>query len=215
MSPSKEIGQSQLQPAFPQTYQPTLRELLDAIALQTSSQWKYDPSSKYLKSDVAHGGAIDGLAMFEFTLTKRDKPFEVDLAEGWHAVDKGNWMMYVPPVFPVGMDIYELGSYSSEDKTRETALIKRIRTDVSLEWARRIKPDIKERDLGAAKVGSFDALFCEATISGRLNQRIRWRQWVFTVGDKCYLVISTIFPEFEDKIFPGVEKMLASFRIKD
>ena len=38
-------------------------------------------------------------------------------------------------------------------------------------------------------------------------------QWGLVVENKCYFVVSTIFPEFEDKIFPDVEAMLASFRI--
>ena len=52
MTPSKEIEDTELQTVFPGFYKPTLREYLDAIALQTKSQWKYDPTSKYLQSEV-------------------------------------------------------------------------------------------------------------------------------------------------------------------
>lgn len=34
------------------------------------------------------------------------------------------------------------------------------------------------------------------------------------VNNKCYLVISTIFPPYEERIFPGVKAMVASFKIK-
>jgi len=33
-------------------------------------------------------------------------------------------------------------------------------------------------------------------------------------GNKCYFVVSAIFPQFEAKLFPDVEKMVASFVIK-
>jgi hypothetical protein len=33
--------------------------------------------------------------------------------------------------------------------------------------------------------------------------------------NKCYLVVSAIFPEFEARIFPDVEQMVASFQIKE
>ena len=133
---SKEISNAELHPVFPESYKPTLREFLDAIALQTSLEWKYDPTSKYFKSEV-ESGPVEGLAIFEFTKTKREQPFEVALPEGWKAVDKGSWVMYVPPVFPLGMDIHQLGSYSSDDKSKEAELLKNVPHDVMLDWAKR------------------------------------------------------------------------------
>ena len=64
---SDEIAESPLQSPFPASYEPTLREFLDTIALQTSSEWKYDPSGKYFKSEVEHEKPVAGLAIFEFT----------------------------------------------------------------------------------------------------------------------------------------------------
>ena len=215
MTESREIAEATLQPVFPTSYSPTLREFLDAIALQTSSEWKYDPSSKYFESDVDPGTAVEGLAIFEFTRTKREKPFELTLAEGWKAIDNGHWVMHVPPAFPVGMDIYEMGTYSSDDKLMESEVFDRIRSDVALEWARRVNAAAGEDDLTSARVGEFDALYYESMIPSTLDQEIKWRQWVFMDGHKCYFIVSTILPELEPQIFPDVEKMLASFRIKD
>lgn len=214
MTSHKEIAELPLQSPFPASYRPTLREFLDAIALQTFSEWKYDPSSKYFKSEVDSEGPVQDLAIFEFTKTKREKPFAVTLADGWKTVDKGNWVMHVPPSFPVGMDIYEMGTYSSEEKTTEQDFANKIRSAVALEWAQRVNEKAKLEDLKPAKVGTFDALFYESMIPSQLDKEIRWRQWVFMVDNKCYFIVSTILPEFEDKIFPDVQKMVASFRVK-
>ncbi len=213
MTSSREIAKTELQRVFPEFYKPTLREFLDAIALQTSSEWKYDPTSKYFQSDV-ESGPVEGLAMFEFTATKREKPFEVALAKGWKSTDKGNWVMYVPPTFPLGMDIHELGSYSSDDKTKEKELLTKVPTEVSLEWAKRAKDKVDPKELKPAKVGPYEALYFETMMPLRDGSTIRWRQWVFMVDNKCYFVISTILPQFEDRIFPDVQAMVASFKIK-
>lgn len=214
MTSDREISQTELQSPFPDFYQPTLAEFLDAIALQTHSQWKYDPSDKYFKSEVKHDTPVEGLAIFEFTKTERKKPFDVTLAKGWKRLDKGNWLMLVPPTFPVGLDIYEMGTYSTDDKAKQADLLKKVQREVSLEWARRVSKDAAPEKLKTTKVGLYDALFFEAMIPSQLNKEIRWRQWVFMVDSKCYFVVSTILPELEEQIFPDVEKMLASFKVK-
>lgn len=213
MTSSRKISEAELQPAFPKFYKPTLREFLDAIALQTSSQWKYDPTNKYVQSDTDRG-AIDGLAIFEFTETKREKPYQIDPAKGWKTIDRGNWVMHIPPIFPVGMDIYEFGSYSSEDGTKEEELMKKVVTEVSLEWAKRAKEEVDAKELTAAKVGSYDALYFEAMVPMPGGTQIRWRQWVFAVGNQCYFVVSTILPKNEDQLYPEVQAMLKSFKMK-
>src|SRR5207237_3081135 len=169
----------------------------DAIALQTFSEWKYDPTDKYVKTEIKH--PVEGLAkIFEFTRTQGKKPFEVTLAEEWKSIDKGNWLMLVPPSFPVGMDIYELGTYSSDDKATEKELFKKVRTEVAFEWAQRVAEDVDRTHLKPAKVGPYDALFFEAMVPSQLKKELRWRQWVFMVDNKCYFVVSTILPEMED-----------------
>jgi hypothetical protein len=214
MTTAKEIAAAELQSPFPKSYEPTLRELLDAIALQTFSQWKYDPSGKFFQSDVKGEAPVADLAFFEFTKAERRKPYEVDLAKGWKSVDKGNWTMFVPPSFPVGLDIYEVGSYSADDKTKEAELLKQIPQDVALMWAKRASEDAAKKDLKPAKVGRYDAIYFDTMVPTQLGQQAHWRQWVFMVDDKCYFIVSTIFPKYEDKIYPDVEAMLKSFKIK-
>jgi hypothetical protein len=214
MTSTKEIAETKLQSPFPSFYSPTLREFLDAIALQTFAEWKYDPTSKYLHSEVEDKTPWEGLAIFEFTTKKRERPFEVTLADGWKSIDKGNWLMLVPPSFPVGLDIYEMGSYSSDDKAKEKDLLNKVRTEVALEWAQRVAENVDRERLKPAKVGPYEALSFEAMVPSQLNKELRWRQWVFMAENKCYFVVSTILPDLDDKIFPDVQKMLTSFRAK-
>jgi hypothetical protein len=214
MTSSQEISNAQLHTVFPESYKPTLRELLDVIALQTSSEWKYDPTSKYFKSEV-ESGPVEGVAIFEFTKAKREQPFEVTLPEGWKAVDKGSWVMYVPPMFPLGMDIHQLGSYSSDDKSKEAELLKNVPRDVMVQWAKRARDVVDEKELRSTRVGAYDAVYFETMMPLRDGSSVRLRQWVFMVSNKCYLVISTIFPPYEERIFPGVQAMVASFKIRN
>jgi hypothetical protein len=214
VSSSKETAAIPLQSPFPDSYRPTLREFLDAIALQSKSDWKYDPTSKFFHSEFDQTKLVEDLAIFEFTPAKLEKPFEIKLAEGWKSIDKGNWVMYVPPSFPVGLDVYEMGTYSCDDKAKRKELLSSVQRDVALEWALRVSESAKKEDLKPAKVGSFDALFFEAMVDSQLNNKMRWRHWVFMDDGKCYFVVSTILPEFEGKIFPDVEKMLSTFKVK-
>jgi hypothetical protein len=211
---SSEISQSPLQSPFPASYQPTLRELLDTIALQTSSQWKYDPSSKYFSSDIKGQAPVRDLAMFEFTKTEREKPYEVALVKGWKAADRGHWMMLSPPGFPVGMDIYEMGTYSSDDEVDASEFQQRMRGEIALDWARRVKEDAGPEDLKPVRVGELDALYFESLAPSQLGKDIRWRQWVMMADNRCYFIMSTILPDLEEQILPDVEKMVASFRTR-
>src|SRR5262249_575814 len=50
-TPSERVSEAELMSPFPSTYQPTLREFLDSIAMQTLSEWKYDPTDQYVDQD--------------------------------------------------------------------------------------------------------------------------------------------------------------------
>ena len=211
---NKSLASLPLQSPFPESYKPTLREFLDSIALQTFSEWKYDSTNKYLKDEGKKDALIERLAIFEFSKTKRAVPYAIELAGKWKAFNKGNWVMHVPPSFPVGMDIYQMGTYSSDDKLSEPDFANAIRSAVALDWAQRVNEKATVNDFTRAKVGKYDALFYESMIPSQLNKDLKWRQWVFMADNRCFFIVSTILPEFEDKIYPDVEKMVASFRMK-
>lgn len=215
MTPDAAVRGRQVRSPFPATYKPKVSEFLDSIALQTFSQWKYDPTSKYFHSDVPGETESEGLAMFEFLPAKREKPFQVTLADGWKAVDHGNWMMYVPPSFLVGLDIYEMGTYSQDGRPADASFRDWVRREVALEWTRRVGQHVAADEFQRAKVGAYEALFFEFTANRGDGHAIHWRQWVFMVDDACYAAISSILPELDDTIFPDVEKMLASFKMRE
>lgn len=210
---SREIAETELQPIYPPFYRPTLRELLDTLALQTSSQWKYDPSSKHFHSD-AEQGEVAGLGIFEFTPTQRAKPYQVTLPKGWKADDRGHWVMYTSPKFPLAVDIHDLGTFSTDDPTQEKEFLERVPREVSLMWANRAKDNVRPEDLQPAKVGPYDALYFETMMPLRDGPTVRWRQWTFLVDHHCFFVVSTILPQLEAQIFPGVEAIIKSFEIQ-
>lgn len=211
-----EIAETELQSVFPEFYQPTLRELLDTIALQTFSTWSYRKEDQFLasKEENMPPQADIIVVYFEKTKTPRAKPYEVTLAKDWQSEDRGHWTACRPPTVPVGMDIYEVGTYSAKDKASEAALFERVRKAVALEWAQRVKEGAKADELKPAKVGPFDALFFESMIDARTGSKVRWRHWVFMVGNECYFIVSTIFPGDEKALYPDVEGMLKTFRLK-
>jgi len=138
---------------------------------------------------------VDEIVVIDFDPVKREKPFPsisrktgnrrprqlADLHSSW---------------LPDGMDIYEMGAYSAPDKAGEAELFPKIRGAVSLEWAQRVKPGAAESELKPAKSGVMTP--CILTHGGLPKRlEVRWRQWVFMVGNTCYFIVSTIFPKGE------------------
>jgi len=212
MTSSQKIEAVELVPAFPTTYEPTVREFLDAISMQTASSWKYDPTGKFIRADKKQTKPLKGVAIFEFSEEQRVKPYQITLAKDWKQIDRGGWVMCVPSKFPVGMDIYECGTFSADDQDKQSELFKKLPAEIALDWAKRVKPDAKLEDLKATKVGEYPAYLFDTMLPSKDGQQVRWRNWSFLVGNKGYTIISTIFPELEEQIFPDVEAMLKTFR---
>ncbi len=212
---SKEIEYAEVESVFPVSYKPRLRELLDAIALQTGAKWDYEPTNRFIRSNRRLKTPITDIAVFEFSKVERKKPIQVTLAEGWTSTDRGHWIMCKPPTAPVGMDIYELGRYSCDDRAKTPELLMQIPRDVALDWARRVKPDTSGSELKAARVGNYDALLFEATLKAKEGGDVHWRHWVFMAGDRCFLVLSTLFPDQEKALLPEVESMIRSIQVTE
>lgn len=210
VSTDKSINEKELIPVYPSSYNPTFRELLDVIALQTSSEWAFDPSGKHVENST---NTTSSIPIFVFSPIERKKGFQVELAKGWTSKDMGPWVMYIPPpdTFPVGMDIYECGNYSF--KEGEPDGMKAIRDAVALQWANRVKEDTQLKEMKSVKVGEYDALHFQATIPNRAGGEIVWRQWIFTANNTCYFIVSTLPENLTDKLLPDVESMLLTFKI--
>ncbi|MEO1524302.1 MAG: hypothetical protein AAFX06_02650 [Planctomycetota bacterium] len=221
MTEDGEVAERPLQSPFPPTYKPTLREFLDSIAMQTFSDWSYDPKRQFIsgpKEMLAEdpNKRVDKIAIFGFTKRKekREKNFEIKLAEGWKTIDQGNWVMHVPTSFPVGMDIYDLGMFSSDEEVDEKEFRDSIREQVSLGWANQISPGVEAKDLATKDVGEHEAKYFETLIPSRLGKQVRWRQWVFTVKNRCFFIVSTLPPELDKTVLPDVEAMVQSIKIR-
>lgn len=214
VSLSDKIMKARLTARNPLFYQPTLGEFLDTIGQETSSVWSYEPTGKFFYSKVKSDEPVSGIAAFEFTEAPVQPHYEMTLASGWKFTNKGYWVTYSPATFPVGLEVYDLGTYSASDPAQEETFLKSVPERVALEWARRVKSEVSKEELRADKVADYNAVLFEAKVPGQSNQTVHWRQWVFMSGNRCFLIISAALPEFEDRIYPDVKAMLKSFKGK-
>jgi hypothetical protein len=213
---SSAIAKAELQSPFPDFYKPRLSEFLDAIALQTFSEWSYDKDSQFGSAPNSVLRQMDAAAAITFTpVQNRQKRFQLTLAEGWKAQDRGNWLMLIPPTAPAGMDIYELGSYSPEKGEDQAALMTRVRHAIALMWAKRVNPTATEADLKPVKVESFDSLYYKTRTASAEGRDISWRHWALTTKSQCFLIVSAVFPEEEKVLLPQVGRMLESLKFAD
>ncbi len=214
-----KVAEARLSPVFPGFYRPTLAQLFDMIAMQSRSSWSYVKENQFALSDSpAKGKPDDNLIIITFkanpSIVVTRRAYSIKLAEGWKRNDRGHWEMLVPPKVRVGMDIYDMGRYSAETPFEQDELMKRVRLEVSQDWAAQIGKKLAAADFQTVKVGKFEALHFDAMIPSRLNKDVHWRQWVLTVGDRCFFIVSTLFPDQEKDILPDVNAMLASFELE-
>lgn len=209
-----DVEKIHLEPAFPSTYRPTLKELLDAIAMQTKSHWTYEAKDQLVKSSSKlPEKELEGIAIIMFSPAEQTLPYEMTPPKDWLAVDRTNWIMYVPPIAPLAMDLHVSGRLSASDKAKEDQLFKSAPVDAALDVLKRVRPDATSKDLKKTKVGPYDAYFFENQLPTTGEGKIRWRQWHFMVGNQLCFVISTIKNEQDDRLYPDVEAMLKTFRV--
>jgi len=214
MARTPAIAETDLESAFPSTYKPTLKEILDAIAMQTKTHWVYDPKKQVVMSDKPLDKELEGIVDFEFTPAVQSLPFEIKPARGWKAEEHTNWIMYIPPIAPMAMDFHVSGKLSAPDKAQEAALFASAPADAALDSLRRAHPNAAKEDLKRAKVGRYDAYFFESPLPPEGEAKVQWRQWYFMVGNQLCFVISTILKPQDAKLYPEVETMLKTFRTK-
>jgi hypothetical protein len=211
---SPAIVKNVFQPVFPNFYTPTLREYLDAVALQSSSEWKYDPTGKFYKSEVDNGPAED-LAMFEFIETKQPELFKIELANGWKSQRRGDRTVLFPPDESARLEIVDHGSYSPRDGQDEKELLKKVVTEFSLETARRLSPDVEAKDLSEAKVGTYSAKFFETLKTLSDGSEWRWRKWSFSADNRCFVATAVMREQSKERIGGDIETMLKSFQMTE
>ncbi len=205
-----------LEPAFASNYKPTLRELLDTLAAQLKARWVYADRSQVMDSTMPPDGkSITDIAIFDFVPAESKFDCEMTPIDGWKVSPQSNFVMYVPPIAPMAMDMHVLGKVSASDPTKQAKLIADTPRDFALDQFRRFKPQAKAEDLKKTKVGSYDAYFFETALPPSGEEKVHWRQWHFMVGNQLYYVISTIIPSQEKQLYPAVEQMIKTFREKE
>lgn len=169
-----------------------LCEYFELIARQTKTTYHYE----------ANGNT------WMFEEPEMPVPFKVKLAPGWRMEDRGIYCAFIPMIAPIGMDIYMLGRFC--DKNFEQ--LKEIRDAQALSWAKQIDYGANKTDMIPTTVDGCDALYykCKARVEGR-----QWRQWSFFKNGQMFLIVSTVDDKNESKLIPDVEKMVASFKVKD
>lgn len=210
----EDISQADLEPAWPSTYQPTVREFLDALALQSDSRWVYEKQYQVARSEKASSATdkpMEGVVIFQFLPREKPLPFKINTLEGWTSVPRTNWMMYIPSGLQCGMDIHMQGRISADSESDMAKLLSRVPREAALENLQRARPGATVDDLKMVKVGKYDAYFFQQALPPKGEEKVRWRQWHFMVGDRLMYAISTLPVEVDDRLYPEVEKMLASF----
>ena len=210
------VARQQLQRAFASSYDPTLKELFDAIAVQTQTKWAYKPDGQFVKSSKPVPKPVEGFAVFEFTPAKRDLTYQVRLPAGWQSEDKGSFIKYFGPSFPLAVDVFPQGRVSiggTDSKGKEQ--LRLYAYQLSIDWAKKVRPDVKPSELGTGRVGAYDAITFDTMVERAPGQKVHWRQWVVAdpVTRNVYFILSSILPEKEREIYPGVQELLASFKI--
>lgn len=205
---TKTIDETELMPVFPEHYRPRFRELLDAIALQTSSTWAYVTESDSLKTGSDE--PVGGIVCIEFTPAASRLELSVEIPPGWTVRDVGNRRMCAPPTFPVGIDFHHMGTYSF-DGDRAAGMEKVVKS-IALDWAARVKEGASEGDLSRTRVGAYDALYFETTLASQPGMDLGWRHWVLAADDRCYFVVSTLDQKHREKHAADIDAMLASFQ---
>jgi len=191
---SSEINSAPLDSIIPEFYKPTWRELFDVIAIQTKSVWSYDSTRNY------------------WVFSKPEKPkvyYEIAPAKNWTKSDSGLYVGYHPTIAPVGMDIYILGTYSSDDPGGASELNKKLEEFFAVNFARPFKGNITPQDMKNVKIGDYQALHFEI----KAPSGIIWRQWAIVYEGKAFVIVSAIKPEHDAEIYPDAQKMLQSFKI--
>lgn len=182
---------------FPENYKPTWKELMDDLARQVKCSWHYNHDTGY----------------WVFDKKIPPPPFTLKIAEGWTNRDDGQSIVFIPPIAPVGLDVYVMGHYSSDEPAKLVEVFADARKHVSILFARNFKPDVSEKDFSTEKVCGEKALFFSAT-SPR-DPKIKWRQWAFVKNGWCFVIVSAIREENESRLFKDVKKMIASFKVSD
>jgi hypothetical protein len=187
----------QLKSSFAENYSPTWNELMDALARQVSCTWHYNHDTGY----------------WVFENKTMEWPFVLKIAKGWTRRNDGQSVVFVPPIAPVGMDVYVMGHYSAEESAKLPEIFENARKHASKIFARRFKSDVADKDFTDETICGVTALHFSAPAPR--DPKLTWRQWAFVKNGWCFVIVSVISRENEPQLLPDVKAMIASFELLD
>jgi hypothetical protein len=191
-SSSKAVLHKPLQSIYPdkETYKPTYSEFFDAIARQTGTSYRYEPE----------------VNVWVFDQPQIPLPYTIKKADDWKEEDRGMYVAYIPPVAPIGLDIYMMGRYS--DVTE--AQLKTIRDMTALRFSKNMNVDATAADMNVATIDGAEALYFAADAPAK--DRF-WRQWAFFKNGQVFVIVSAYSKENKEKVEADVDNMLKSFHV--
>ena len=192
MTTSEKVSNTPLQKIFVDDYKPTYAEIFEAMARQTGTSIKYNPTffSKWIA--VAPPMPI---------------PYSIKMANDWRSEDRGFLVSYFPKTQPVGMDIYMLGRYSGLSPAKAID----VRNANALSFAHHFDKSVTTKSMKEVKVDGCDALYYE--VQSTFKNDCRWRQWSLIKNGEAFMIVSSIDAPNAKLLVPQVESMVASFHV--
>lgn len=186
---NKEVAALPVRTAFPDFYKPTLYELFETAARQTGTSFKHGEGKGWM-----------------FEPPAMPLPFKLNIADGWRAEERGNYVAYIPKEQPVGMDVYMFGCYSglSDEDVRKFREINAMR------FARMIQKTASVESMKSEQVDGCEALFFEGEAP---QPGVLWRQWSFAKNGRTFVIVSALNKENSERLFPHVREMVRSFKV--
>lgn len=98
MTGDPEVRKSAIKSNWPSNYKPTLKEMLDMVASDTSSTWKYvtEGDARLGPSVTSSEEFRNGLVLFEFTKTARNQPLTLSVPPNWTPTGEWPLITYMP-----------------------------------------------------------------------------------------------------------------------
>lgn len=185
---------------FGSRYVPTNREVLDILAWWTDGSWTFDKTKKAFHFSPAPNKAL---------------PFSVDVPAGWVQEKNENYVKHAPKDLCCGIDIYYFGHHTNPSEGNQAEFEKETRNHyATFMWKLYRAPKIPsaEKDMKEIQVNGQTALFWEQPSGWHKNMPRLWRQWVMMIDGHVYLLVSSVEEKNKSRIFPEVDKLLASFK---
>lgn len=186
----EDVSRAAISPIVGKDQKITMAELFETIARQTGTTCKYHEASK----------------TWNFDPPAMPLPYTLKIAKGWRQEERGLYTSYIPPIAPVGMDIYMFGRFKGLDDNQ----LNSIRDKNALWFANRMSPEVAIKDMESKIVGGVEALYFKAKAPVENRQ---WRQWALVKNGQIFLIVSAVDDKNESKLVPDVEAMVSSFQV--